>query len=113
MKPTALASSVKDGGGGLSVTYRQKGQPMYSEAYLKKRALNAKRTREFIAQFPDGATAKDFKAAGVPLLGIDRLMKHKVIEAIYVAERERGPRCFHWKWKILHHTITNEESAVT
>ena len=73
---------------------------MFSEEYLKKRALNAKKTREFISQFPDGATAQDFKDAGVSHHGLDRLLKHKVVTAEQVREPERGPRAFHWLWKI-------------
>ena len=69
------------------------------EAYYKQQALRTKRTLEFICQHPDGVTYKDFDVAGVPIYGMHRLVKLKLIVGTQVREPERGPRCYHWLWK--------------
>ena len=74
--------------------------PMRGEAYFKKRALKTQRSLQFIACHPDGVTAKDFEDAGVQLSGIERLVKLKLIAGTQIKEPERGPRCYHWLWKI-------------
>ncbi len=77
-------------------------EPYVDRSYLyhRNRCLAVKKTKDFIASFPDGATAKDFEAAGLPPTGIERLVKLKVIVGTQIREPERGPRCYHWLWKL-------------
>ena len=67
--------------------------------YHKRAVLSAKRTLEFILSHPEGVTEKDFKTANIPMAGINRLQRHKLIRGFQVREPERGTRCYHWVWK--------------
>jgi hypothetical protein len=68
--------------------------------YHKKQVLQAKRTLDFIRQFPNGVTREDFEKAGLPILGIERLMKARLIIGSQIKEPERGTRAYHWLWKV-------------
>ena len=83
-----------------------KSEPYGLEKYHKTRCLTTKRTLEFIAKFPEGATRKDFEKANVPISGIERLMKLKLIKATQIKEPERGTRAYRWLWKINNNTIS-------
>jgi len=70
------------------------------EEYHKRQCLRTKKTVEFIAQHPEGATHKDFDEAELKLYGLGRLVKLKIIKGIQIRHPEEGPRNFHWLWKI-------------
>ncbi|GAF77950.1 unnamed protein product [marine sediment metagenome] len=70
------------------------------EKYKKKQTLLTKATLDLIAKFPEGATRKDFDDAGIRIAGVEKLMKLKIIKGTQIREPERGPRCYHWLWKI-------------
>lgn len=74
--------------------------PLPGEAWAKRKALLAKRTLEFIGGFPNGCTKDDFYAAGLKPAGIDRLLKLRQIIGVQIREPDRGPRAYHWLWKI-------------
>jgi hypothetical protein len=82
--------------------------PLPGERWDKRRALATKKTLEFIGQFPNGCTKYDFYAAGVRPVGIDRLHKLKQIVGTQIKEPERGPRAYHWLWKINHKPTDKE-----
>jgi len=66
----------------------------------KNRTLRIKKTLDFISKFPYGATAKDFKAVGLYPYGVERLMQLGQVTETQIPEPERGPRCYHWLWKL-------------
>jgi len=70
-----------------------------NSSYHMRQTLAAKRLVDYIRAHPDGVTQKDLEAAGIPIWGMDRLMKLKHVKATQVKEPERGPRCYHWLWK--------------
>lgn len=75
-------------------------EPFGWEKYKKKQTLATKATLDLIAKFPEGAIRQDFEDAGVCIYGVEKLMKLKMVKGTQVRESERGPRCFHWLWKI-------------
>jgi len=70
-----------------------------NDAYHRRRTLSAKRLADYIRAHPEGVTRKDLDAAGIPIWGMDRLIKLGHIYATRIREPERGPRCYHWLWK--------------
>lgn len=80
------------------LTYEQEAYRRGQTEAQKRRVLAAKRTVDFIRQHPEGVTREDFKKAGVPILGIELLQKHKLIIARQVREPERGSRAYRWVW---------------
>ena len=75
-------------------------EPTKAEIRAKERIMSVKRTLDFVSEHPDGVTAKDFHEAGVPCVGIERLMKLGQIKGFQIREPERGTRAYHWLWKI-------------
>jgi len=65
----------------------------------KLRTLQVKATIDFIRAHPEGVTMADMKAAGIPPIGMDRLLSLGLIRGEQVREPERGPRNYHWLWK--------------
>lgn len=74
----------------------------------KNRTLRIKKTLDFISKFPNGATAMDFEDFGLTPYGIERLMKLGQVIATQVREPERGPRCYHWLWKLNRKAVIND-----
>ena len=78
--------------------------------YERTKLLQVKKTLDFIASHPDGVTAKDFEKAGISPQGISRLMKLGQIVGKQIREPERGPRAYHWHWKIRRITTESNEN---
>ena len=75
----------------------------------KQRTLKTKVVLDFISKHPEGVTAEDFYDAGVFYQdGITRLIQLKQVVGIQVREPERGPRAYHWLWKINRQESNNE-----
>lgn len=62
--------------------------------------LRIKKTLDFISQHPDGVTADDLKAAGLSCYGISKLMQLEQITAEEIKDPHRGPRCYHYLFKL-------------
>jgi len=80
------------------------------EEYMKRKTLRIKKTLDLIAKHPEGATQEDFRNAGLTPYGISRLQQLGQIVSTQVKEPERGPRCFHWLWKIRKETKADHEN---
>lgn len=76
----------------------QSGNKVKNEVYFKNQVLATKRTLDLILKHPEGATGKTFKEAGVPIFGIERLMKLGIVVGKQVKEPERGKKAYHWIW---------------
>ena len=69
-------------------------------AQHKASTLRTKKTLDFISRHPEGATIKDFRKVGLYPHGVGRLITLDIVIATQVREPKRGPRGYHWLWKL-------------
>ena len=64
----------------------------------RNQILAVKKTLDFILAHPEGVTRVDFEKAKLPVYGIEKLQKMRLIKGLQVKEPERGPKAYHWFW---------------